>query len=126
MKLRDFYEINAKTMNTIPFDIGKISDGYHTFDDLYDFRMQYNAAFFNLLQSSVKVTKSHRHFDGELCFGGCWFIVQAELPEGQISNHYEDKYWDLFHIAAVDKADEWDGHSDKDVLKRLENFNKNF
>ena len=28
-------------------DKGKISDGYHTFDELYEFRKVYNAALFN-------------------------------------------------------------------------------
>lgn len=29
---------------------GKVSDGFHTFDELYHYRMLYNAAFFNSLE----------------------------------------------------------------------------
>lgn len=29
---------------------GKISDGFHSFDELYHYRMLYNAAFFNSLE----------------------------------------------------------------------------
>lgn len=75
-------------------DMGNVSDGYHTFNELYRYRMLYNAAFFNeLAKGDVKVCKSHKHYDGEECFGGGWFIVMAELTTGQISNHYENRYW---------------------------------
>lgn len=59
---------------------GKISDGFHSFDELYHYRMLYNAAFFNSLEGKYEVHKSYRHSDGELCFGGGWFIVMAYLP----------------------------------------------
>lgn len=29
---------------------GEVSDGFHTFDELYHYRMLYNAAFFNSLE----------------------------------------------------------------------------
>ena len=66
------------------------------------------------------VHKSWKHNDGELCFGGGWFIVVAVLPEGQISNHYEAKDWDMFKIPEVEKAKyEFDGHTSADVVARL-------
>ena len=101
---------------------GTISDGYHTFDELYEFRKVYNAVLFNecAKQNKYDVHKSWRHHDGELCFGGGWFIVVAVLPTGQISNHYEAKDWELFKIPVVEKAKyEFDGHTSKDVIDRL-------
>jgi hypothetical protein len=69
------------------------------------------------------VHKSIRHHDGELCFGGGWFIVVAKLPTGQISNHYEMKDWDLFRIPQADKAlYPFDGHTAKDVLERINKY----
>ena len=98
----------------------EISDGFHTFDELYHYRMLYNAAFFNSLEGKYEVHKSYRHADGELCFGGGWFIVCAKLPAGLISNHYERKDWDLFIIPEVEKSMfEYDGHTSQDVLTRL-------
>lgn len=39
-------------------DMGNVSDGYHTFNELYKYRMLYNAAFFNeLAKGDVKVCK---------------------------------------------------------------------
>lgn len=105
---------------------GETSDGYHTFNELYEFRLLYNAALFNVwanLSSHIpKVTKSWKHSDGEPCFGGGWFVVTAQLPTGQITNHYEAKDWDLFQIPEVETAPEWDGHTAQDVAKRLREF----
>lgn len=105
-----------------PCNIENISDGYHTFKELYEFRKVYNAALFNEWAANGKyeVYKSKRHYDGEECFGGGWFIVVAILPSGQISNHYEMCDWDLFSIPEYDKSKyEFDGHSAQDVLDRL-------
>lgn len=101
---------------------GDTSDGFHTFNELYEFRMLYNAHLFNEWgrHKTYPVLKSKRHADGQLCFGGGWFIVMAQLPSGQISNHYENKYWNLFDITAFDVPPwEFDGHTAQDVAKRL-------
>ena len=103
---------------------GEASDGYHTFNELYDFRREYNAALVNT--GVWKAHKSHRHHTGELCFGGGWFIVMIDTPFDQISNHYEDKYWDEFHCEEKETADKWDGHTEKDVLNRLSKCNEQF
>ena len=99
-----------------------VSDGYHTLEELYEFRKMYNAALFNewTRQNKYKVHKSKRHFEGDECFGGGWFVVVAILPSGQISNHYELKDWDLFECRETEKAlFEFDGHTASDVLERL-------
>lgn len=98
------------------------SDGYHTFKELYEFRKIYNAALFNewAKQGKYNVHKSMKHSDGELCFGGGWFIVVATLPTGDISNHYEMKDWGLFQCEEREIAKEWDGHTAKNVVERLQ------
>lgn len=106
-------------------DKGNISDGYHTFNELYEYRLLYNASMFNELakQGLYDVHKSKLHSDGTIPFGDeNWFIVQAELPTGQISNHYEMKYWDLFQVPIKEKANQYDGHTPQDVAKRLRDF----
>ena len=116
-------------MNNDNMDKGNISDGYHTFNELYEYRLLYNAGFFNELakQGRIDVHKSRLHSDGEVPFGyENWFIVMAELPTGQISNHYEMKDWDLFQIPVKEKANQWDGHSPKDVAERLRSFLSQF
>ena len=88
----------------------------------YEFRKLYNAALFNEWETSgcYSVHKSKRHYDGDLCFGGRFFIVVAELPAGQISNHYKMEDWDLFQIEEAETAwFEYDGHTGEDVISRL-------
>ena len=112
-----------KGIDNTPDDVrGGYSDGYHTFNELYDFRKTYNAILFNewAKQNKFEVHKSKKHFDGEECFGGGWFIVVAILPTGQVSNHYELKDWDLFKCEEYEKARfEFDGHTPIDVIDRL-------
>lgn len=128
--IRAWKEIKDKLPHQLPdFDENQISDGYHTFDELYEFRKMYNAAFANSFYKETShhyapsVYKSWRHSDGELCFGGGWFIVVIILPTGQISNHYKTDEWDLFQIPEVEfPLDQFDGHTPQDVLKRLEDY----
>lgn len=121
-------KINLKIKKLLGDNIGEFSDGYHTFNELYDYRKAYNAAFFNELakQGLYDVHKSRLHSDGKIPFDNDnWFIVMAELPTGQISNHYEMKDWDLFNIPEKEKANMWDGHSPQDVYERLVKYLKN-
>lgn len=120
-----------KTINEIikkldgdTLDASKISDGYHTFAELYEFRKLYNIMLFNEWSKANKynVVKSYKHSDGNFCFdsNGLWFVVVAETYYGQISNHYTSDCWDLFCIKEVEKAPEFDGHTTQDVISRLE------
>lgn len=118
LNLEDMSILNTINSLQQEQDMGEVSDGYHTFNELYYYRMLYNAAFFNLLPKSW-VHKSKRHHTGEECFGGGWFIVMANLPTGQISNHYELKDWDLFKVPEKEFADEWDGHTPQEAAHRL-------
>lgn len=108
-------------------NIGDFSDGYHTFNELYEYRMLYNAMIFNELamQGFYDVHKSKLHHDGKAPFGNPdYFIVVAELPTGQISNHYRMKHWDLFQIPEKERSNEWDGHTPSDVANRIREFLK--
>ena len=102
---------------------GDISDGYHTFNELYDHRAALTAALFKSLPSDM-VYKSKKHHDGTMYDG--MFIVGANLPDiGAISYHYDlDPWWDVFNIREVENAPEWDGHTPNDVIERLKAYAK--
>lgn len=105
-----------------------ISDGYHTFKELYTYRMLYNAMLVNELAKNKNnvVYKTIRHEDGELCFGGNWFLVVIKTQNGIIDNHYEMKYWELFKCQELYKSIiPFDGHTPQDVVKEMFNFIKN-
>ena len=115
---------NVKELNVPEID-ENTSDGYHTFKELYEFRLLLNAALFSSWDDDFDpyhpfVCKSRRHSDGTIPFNDeNWFIVVAELPQGQISFHYEMKDWDLFKIPEVLVPPRYDGHSAADVATRL-------
>lgn len=113
MDIRSFLE--ASGLKDV--DIGEISDGFHTFNSLYRQRLILFAALCNTY--SELAWKSKRHFDGEVPFGGGWFIVGINTPEGQYTYHYELKDWDLFKCQELECAPQWDGHTDADVERLL-------
>ena len=96
-------------------DIGKFSDGYHTFDSLYFQRCILFAQIVNDHKSRAWKTRFHE--DGAPCFGGGWFLVTIDTPNGAYGYHYEDKYWDLFDCEELPKAKHWDGYTDDDVVR---------
>ena len=98
-------------------DIGDLSDGFHTFRQLYYQRMMLFATI--VKQNKDKAWKSLRHEDGELCFGGGWFIVGIDTPEGSYTYHYEDNYFSLFDCEELECGKHWDGHTEKDVMRLL-------
>lgn len=94
-------------------------DKYHTMDELYRYRALYNAAAAHAWHGAgIDVMKSRKHHDGESWPG--LFIVTAQLPTGQVSNHYRDNLWDLFDIPEVDMAPPYDGHTPEIAAARLE------
>lgn len=100
--------------------LGDEGDEHHTMEELYEYRMLYNAhAVQGWLAAGVPVVKSWRHSDGELCFGGGWFIVVATLPTGQVANHYAAEHWALFDVPAVELPPEYDGHTPAVAAARL-------
>lgn len=96
---------------------GTLSDGYHTFNDLYYQRLILFATIVN--QNKEYAWKSLKHEDGELCFGGNWFIVGIDTPNGSYTYHYETNYWSLFNCKELEVAKHWDGHTSKDVDRLL-------
>jgi len=95
-------------------EIETVSDGYHTFDELYFHRM----ILFSVIceQNILKAWKSKLHYDGTMFEN--YFIVGINTPEGQYSYHYHMEYWDHFeNIKEIPNAPEWDGHLPKDVTR---------
>ena len=97
-------------------DVEKMSDGYHTFADLYEQRLILSAA---LAKNNPHAWKCKRHEDGSVPFGGGWFIMGFDTDEGCYTYHYELKDWDLFQCKELDKGKPWDGHTSKDVRRLL-------
>jgi len=101
----------------------EISDGYHTFGELYEHRIVLWIALcraYNELVNHVtyKVWKTRKHSDNTAIDG--WFLLGITAVEGkQITYHLPEKYWNECDFDVLDKAPEFDGHTSKDVLERI-------
>jgi hypothetical protein len=109
---------------TIPGDVQDVSDGYHTFRELYAHRCILFAA---LAQAYPHLAwRSRLHADGSGYDG--WFIAGMRLPDAegvarQITYHLPDSDWVLFDgVVVLDRAPEWDGHTPSDVVQRLRDW----
>lgn len=96
-----------------------ISDGYHTFDELYDHRITLYIALAKVYEKSRDVWRSQIHSDGTNYDG--WFMLGIGKEKGkQITYHIPNKRWDETNFAEdLDKAPEFDGHTSQDVLQRI-------
>lgn len=106
-----------------PDKIEDISDGYHTFDELYYQRMMLTKtvalAAVNKFDKDT-VYRSRLHSDGTMYKD--FFIVVFNTPEGNFSYHYHMMYWGVFDfLKELPNAEEFDGHTWKDVT-RLQSF----
>jgi len=119
-------------MDTKDFVMEDISDGFHTFGELYEHRITLFIALCRIFDDSqtednhttdtpFPVWKSKRHSDGELAFGGDWFVLGIWYEKGkQITYHLPISKWDECEFAKeLVTAPEFDGHTSDDVLKRL-------
>lgn len=90
-----------------------LSDGYHTFNELYDHRI---ALFLRLCEECDFAIHFKRDYLD-------WFCVYLQLPEGQISYHVPKKYIDrVIKMGAIELGPDdffWDLHEPKDVIARL-------
>lgn len=91
----------------------KFSDGFHTFEELYQHREVLFSVVCGLFPE--KSWKSRQHADGSMFDG--FFIVGINTPDGQYSYHYKLEFWDDFAVPELEKAPEWDGHQPSDITR---------
>jgi len=111
-----------------------VSDGYHTFGELYEHRMILTAticqliATANTLDSSVigaKAIRSWKHHpDDSLIFDDMFIVVITLDGIGQISYHYNKEFWPAFDMCRTeDHSPKYDDHTPSDVITRLAQWN---
>lgn len=95
---------------------GQVSDGYHTFDDLYAHRCRLFVTLMRL--TTYRTLWSHHHSDGSTYEG--WILAGILTPAGWVTYHLPvSEVANLTMIQQVDRAPEWDGHTSDDVIERL-------
>ena len=118
-------DINKEILNLKQFGekVKNISDGNHTFADLYLQRMY----LFSVVCSCYPELswKTRKHFDEENdpMFNGC-FIVGINTPDGIATYHFKLEYWNEFPIKEIDHAPQYDGYSPEVTLSRIKSLRK--
>lgn len=97
-------------------DMGEVSDGYHTFNELYAHRVRLFSTLMHCFPKSA--WWSRKHSDGEVWDG--WILAGIATPEGEVTYHLpESEIANLPEATEIETGKEWDGHSADDVLDRL-------
>jgi hypothetical protein len=106
----------AETTLQLPCAVDDVSDGYHTFRELYAHRF---ALFLALSRALGTAWRAHHHSDGTGYDG--WFIVGLTLPQvGEITYHLPLAEWEATgFMRTCSRAPSWDGHMSVDVIDRL-------
>lgn len=106
------------------FNCDLVSDGYHTFGELYEHRIRLFIVLCltivsNPMTNNLRVWKKKDNlYDG-------WFILGINLKEGeQITYHLPMDKWNDCAWAEEGVDYKYDGHTSDDVLKRLEKIYK--
>lgn len=93
------------------YDRDDISDGFHTFGELYYHRMVLFSVICNTYKD--KAWKSWKHEDNTMYDN--YFLVGITTSEGDYSYHYHKDYWDMFHVKELPNAPKWDRHKPEDI-----------
>jgi hypothetical protein len=108
----------SKTFQIVGDDM---SDGFHTFDELYEHRIALWIALCKRMEEAQPglVWRTVLHSDGS-SFDG-WFVLGYRQVAGkQITYHLPIARWDECAFAStLERAPEWDGHTPADVVARL-------
>lgn len=125
----NFANIQNAINNLTPEETNRISDGYHTFGEIYEHRiMNYIALCRHLATMPAPISwteniwRSTLHSDGTGFEG--WFMLGIfKEPGKQITYHLPNRLWDDCDFAVtLMTAPEFDGHNSADVLERLKNL----
>lgn len=99
-----------------PVDKGEISDGFHTFNELYAHRVR---LFSTLMRAFAEnAWWSFCHSDGEQYEG--WILAGIDTPAGTVTYHLPESEIEYLPVGTeIEFGKEWDGHTANDVLERL-------
>jgi hypothetical protein len=105
-----------------------ISDGYHTFGELYDHRITLWIALLRCIAGVSKALRqpnetwrSKQHHPDDTPMYVDWFVLGMGYADGrQITYHLPLSRWDETQFAeTLDHAPKFDGHTPADTIERL-------
>lgn len=122
-KLKEINDLIMESKLSGEISTKEISDGHHTFGELYHHRI---ILFCTLCNIFADVSwKSRKHFDEENdpMFNDS-FIAGINTPDGIATYHIKLKYWDMFDIPEIDRAPKYEQYDSDDVIERVYSLSK--
>lgn len=122
-KLKEINDLIMESKLSGEISTKEISDGHHTFGELYHHRI---ILFCTLCNIFADVSwKSKKHFDEENdpMFNDS-FIAGINTPDGIATYHIKLKYWDMFDIPEIDRAPKYEQYDSDDVIERVYSLSK--
>lgn len=123
----DLSVLNMIIKSTANIDKGKVSDGHHTFEELYAHRNELFIALCRAMMpvgTGLKPWRTKKQADGTVLIG--WFVLGLGKEQGQqITYHLPEGKWDACEFAeTLEQAPEFDFHTPQIVLERLKEVAK--
>lgn len=122
-KLEDINNLIYECKLSEEISVKEISDGYHTFGELYHHRIVLFCTLCNLLPDISWKSKKHFDEENDPMFNGS-FIAGINTPDGIATYHIKLKYWDMFNIPELEKAPKYDKYDSSDVIERVFSLSK--
>lgn len=122
-KLKEINDLIMESKLSEEISTKEISDGHHTFGELYHHRI---ILFCTLCNIFADVSwKSKKHFDEENdpMFNDS-FIAGINTPDGIATYHIKLKYWNMFDIPEIDRAPKYEQYDSDDVIERVYSLSK--
>jgi hypothetical protein len=92
-----------------------VSDGFHTFGELYVQRAHLLALATAL--TMMRTSRSRLHEDGTMFEGMFWVGTMSPVDQRPVTFHIDEKHWQLFdHAETLDNAPPFAGESSADVM----------
>ena len=122
-KIDDINNLILKSKLSNEISTKEISDGHHTFGQLYKHRIILFCTLCSLLPEISWKSKKHFDEENDPMFNDS-FIAGINTPRGIVTYHIKLKYWDLFDIAELERAPKYDKYTDEDVIMRIKSLDE--
>lgn len=119
-KINSMIQINKKQKN---ISTKEISDGHHTFGELYEHRIILFCTLCNLLPNISWKSKKHYDEENDPMYEDS-FIAGINTPDGIATYHIKLQYWELFEVIELERAPKYDNYGNEEVLQRIKSLTK--
>ena len=122
-KIDEINNIIKENKNNKNISTKEISDGHHTFGELYRHRILLFCTICNLFPDISWKSRKHYDEENDPMFLDS-FIAGINTPDGIATYHVKLQYWNLFDIPELERAPKYDAYSSEESLERIISLSK--